>query len=89
MALEATINVSLTPHQLRLVRERVESGNYASASEIVREGLRELFAKGLSLHGPSARQHSRRLAAGYKATAERDRKLARDWAQLSDAWPKK
>jgi antitoxin ParD1/3/4 len=36
------VNISLTPELERLVNERVKSGRYASASEVIREGLRLL-----------------------------------------------
>jgi antitoxin ParD1/3/4 len=36
------MNVSLTPELERLVAEKVESGLYRSASEVLREGLRLL-----------------------------------------------
>jgi len=36
------MNVSLTPELERLVAERVASGRYTSASEVIREGLRLL-----------------------------------------------
>jgi antitoxin ParD1/3/4 len=36
------MNVSLTPELERLVAERVESGRYTSASEVIREALRLL-----------------------------------------------
>ena len=36
------MNISLTPELERLVVERVKSGRYASASEVIREGLRLL-----------------------------------------------
>lgn len=36
------MNVSLTPELERLVAEKVESGMYQTASEVVREGLRLL-----------------------------------------------
>jgi antitoxin ParD1/3/4 len=35
-----TMNVSVTPEQSRLIAREVESGHYASASEVVREALR-------------------------------------------------
>ena len=34
------MNVSVTPEQSRLIAREVESGQYASASEVVREALR-------------------------------------------------
>jgi antitoxin ParD1/3/4 len=34
------MNISLTPELERLVNEKVKSGRYASASEVIREGLR-------------------------------------------------
>lgn len=37
------MNVSLTPELERRIAERIDSGLYASASEVVREGLRLLF----------------------------------------------
>lgn len=39
------MNVSLTPELERRISEKVESGLYTTASEVVREGLRLLFAK--------------------------------------------
>ena len=36
------MNVSLTPELEKLVAERVSSGRYASASEVIREALRLL-----------------------------------------------
>ena len=88
MSRDATINVSLTPKQLRLLRERVESGDYTSASEVVREGLRMLFQKNrLGVRTPPGKLR-RQLEAGYRATANRDRKLAKEWERLPGAWPK-
>jgi putative addiction module CopG family antidote len=86
MARGATINVSLTPQQLRLVRQQVNSGQYESASEVVRDGLRMLFG---DMHANTSRheQLRRELERGYKATARRDRKLANEWAALTEAWP--
>ena len=36
------MNVSLTPELQKMVAERVDSGRYASASEVIREALRLL-----------------------------------------------
>ena len=38
----STMNVSLTPHLEKLVLDRVKSGRYTSASEVIREALRLL-----------------------------------------------
>lgn len=37
------MNVSLTPELERRIAEKVETGLYSTASEVVREGLRRLF----------------------------------------------
>lgn len=39
---ENLMNISLTPELERLVDDKVKSGRYASASEVIREGLRLL-----------------------------------------------
>jgi antitoxin ParD1/3/4 len=36
------MNISLTPHLEELIREKVASGSYNSASEVIREALRLL-----------------------------------------------
>ncbi len=35
-----TMNINLTPHLEDMIRKKVDSGLYASASEVVREALR-------------------------------------------------
>lgn len=40
------MNVSLTPELERRISQKVESGLYTTASEVVREGLRLLFEGG-------------------------------------------
>jgi antitoxin ParD1/3/4 len=40
-----TLNVNLTPQLQRLVRQKVSSGRYTSASEVVREALRLMEEK--------------------------------------------
>jgi len=42
-----TINVNLTPHLEEMVRQKVASGRYNSASEVVREALRRMEAEDL------------------------------------------
>jgi antitoxin ParD1/3/4 len=41
----ATMNISLTPQLEKLVQERVKSGRYTSASEVIREALRLMDEK--------------------------------------------
>ncbi|MGA3065463.1 MAG: type II toxin-antitoxin system ParD family antitoxin [Tepidisphaeraceae bacterium] len=87
MSRDASLNISLTSRQLRMVRQRVKSGDYTSASEVVRESLRRLFEPNRPPEHPMPGRLKRQLSEGYKAMAARDRKLARDWAQLPEAWP--
>jgi antitoxin ParD1/3/4 len=42
MARQATLNVSLTPTLQKYVRSKVKSGQYESASEVIRDSLRAL-----------------------------------------------
>jgi antitoxin ParD1/3/4 len=42
MARQATMNVSLTPKLQKYVRQKVRSGQYESASEVIRDSLRAL-----------------------------------------------
>jgi antitoxin ParD1/3/4 len=42
MVARSTLNVSLTPELEEFVRDRVDTGRYQTASEVVREGLRLL-----------------------------------------------
>ena len=43
------MNVSLTPQLEKFVRQKVESGLYSSASEVVREALRLLGQRDMTL----------------------------------------
>ncbi len=56
----ARMNVSLTPDLERFVREKVDSGLYNSASEVVREALRLLVAR--AEEDAAQRADARRLA---------------------------
>jgi len=89
MARAETINISLTPRELSLIHRRVKSGHNDSVNEVVREGLQMLFQRNPPISKPSRDQLHRGLAAGYRATAALDRKLARRWAHLPEAWPEK
>jgi antitoxin ParD1/3/4 len=42
MAIRTSLNVSLTPELEKFVQQRVATGRYQTASEVVREGLRLL-----------------------------------------------
>ena len=50
-----TMNVSLSPELASFVRERVQSGQYSSASEVVRDALRLLSAQGATRSRETAR----------------------------------
>lgn len=41
----ATMNISLTPQLEKIVHDRVKSGRYTSASEVIRDALRLLDAR--------------------------------------------
>ena len=58
------MNVSLTPQLEAMIRQRVESGRYNSASEVVREALRLLEER-------DRLEHLRSLIAVGVAEAER------------------
>jgi antitoxin ParD1/3/4 len=57
------MNVSLTPELARLVEEKVASGLYTSASEVVREALR-LLAESDSLREARVDELRREVAKG-------------------------
>lgn len=61
-----TMNVSLTPQLEELVRKKVDSGRYTSASEVVREALRLLDAYE-SVRESSLAKLRTDVEAGWKA----------------------
>lgn len=59
------MNISLTPELDRLVQQKVESGLYQTASEVVREGLRLLHERD-ALREQQLRSLRRRIDRGLK-----------------------
>jgi antitoxin ParD1/3/4 len=59
------MNISLTPELDRLVQQKVESGLYQTASEVVREGLRLLRERD-ALREQQLRSLRRRIDLGMK-----------------------
>ncbi|MGR6430357.1 ribbon-helix-helix domain-containing protein [Rhizobium sp. PAMB 3174] len=55
MANVEKISISMTPQQAELLRDAVDSGAYASSSEVVREAMREWSAKWLQRRDDIAR----------------------------------
>jgi antitoxin ParD1/3/4 len=84
----ATMNISLTPQLEKLVLDRVKSGRYTSASEVIREALRLLenhdraLDQGLTRLQSDVREGLRALDAGKSApfddeTVERIKRTGR------------
>ncbi|MGA2214334.1 MAG: type II toxin-antitoxin system ParD family antitoxin [Bryobacteraceae bacterium] len=44
------LNVSITPHFSKFIRDKVKSGRYSNASEVVREALRRLEQEEMIAH---------------------------------------
>jgi antitoxin ParD1/3/4 len=60
------MNVNLTPHLEEMVREKVNSGMYTSASEVVREALR-LMDEQDRLRAAKLEQLRQDIGAGLKS----------------------
>lgn len=63
----ATTSLSLGPHWEDFIKREIESGRYATASELVRDALRELEDRGRRLE--ALREH---LAEGAGQAARKD-----------------
>ncbi|MGB2821467.1 MAG: type II toxin-antitoxin system ParD family antitoxin [Phycisphaerae bacterium] len=59
------MNVSLTPELEALIQEKVRSGLYRSASEVVREGLRLLHERD-ELKGSRLQELRKQIAVGIE-----------------------
>ncbi len=68
------MNISLTPEQEAMVRDKVESGLYNNASEVVREAIRRMHEDECRLSVAQRRELSERfdlaLRAGMKEVEE-------------------
>lgn len=58
----STMNISLPADLVRFIRERVESGCYSSASEVIRDGLR-LLQRSTNGVGPENNADRARISA--------------------------
>ena len=61
-----SVNVSLTPELLKVVRQKVKSGLYNNASEVVREAIRQLDTNAQLLYELKLRHLSQALEPGIK-----------------------
>src|SRR5689334_17650236 len=52
---ESAMNVSLSPELQRLITEKIQSGEYRSADEVIREGLELLQAKDAAKHADNSK----------------------------------
>jgi antitoxin ParD1/3/4 len=68
------MNVSLTPELEAMVRQRVESGRYSNASEVVRDALRHL------------EEHERLERLRALLEVGRQDELRGDWTEFSPEW---
>ena len=66
------MNVSLTPELEKFVQDKVKSGMYTSASEVIRESLRLLHEHD-DLHAQKIRQLNQDIEQGLQQLAEGQR----------------
>ena len=65
-----TLNINLTPQLEKLVRQKVESGRYNSASEVVREALRLMETQN-ELHALQLERLRRDIRQGLESAPPR------------------
>jgi antitoxin ParD1/3/4 len=70
-----SLNINLTPRLEKLVRQKVESGRYNSASEVVREALR-LMEEQNELHALQLERLRRDIREGLESGPPRPWSLA-------------
>ncbi len=70
-----TLNINLTPQLEKLVRQKVESGRYNSASEVVREALRLMEAQN-ELHALQLERLRRDIREGLESGPPRSWSVA-------------
>ena len=75
------MNISLTPELERRIAEKVESGLYTTASEVVREALRLLFLEGEDSYRRSMKAWLRAEVEEGLAEIERG-----DWVDGDEAY---
>jgi antitoxin ParD1/3/4 len=61
-----TLNINLTPQLEKLIRQKVESGRYNSASEVVREALRLMETQN-ELHALQLERLRREIRQGLES----------------------
>lgn len=93
MSRTSALNVSLTPPLKRYVQQKVDTGRYESASEVVREGLRALQEReaASAAYWADIRQQVAVARAQVKAGDLVDGEVAFDelLQEFSDSNPKK
>jgi len=70
-----SLNINLTPQLEKLVRQKVESGRYNSASEVVREALR-LMEEQNELHALQLARLRRDIRQGLESGTPRPWRVA-------------
>jgi putative addiction module CopG family antidote len=88
MQADATLNVSLTPELQYFVQDRVATGRYRTASEVVREGLRLLKEKERAQDASAKTTATKTESLGPLAVSSlaNDTLTAGRFRELADEW---